>query len=87
MGCLNVKFCPPEDDEPVVMSRGTQVYDGELLYLNTLSRQQGAEIFRLERALCASRAEVAYFRQKYFQQEFHEQLEMKRRANTASTLV
>ena len=86
MGCANAK-CFPFEDAPTMSSASTQVYDGQLLYLNTLSRQQGAEIFRLERELCASRAEVAYFRQKYFQQEFHEQLEMKRRANTASTLV
>ena len=74
MGCLNVKFCPPEVDEPRETSRGTQVYDGELLYLRSHCRLQDLEVARLDSELVESRAEICRLKGKYWRLELDEQL-------------
>ena len=74
MGCLNVKFCPPEDDEPGVMSRGTQVYDGELIYLRSHCHLQDMEVARLDAEMVMTKAEISRLKQKYWRLELDEQL-------------
>ena len=74
MGCLNVKFCPPDDDEPRVTSRGTQVYDGELIYLRSHCHLQDMEVARLDAELAMAQAEISRFQQKYWRLELDERL-------------
>ena len=74
MGCLNVKFCPPKVDEPGEMSRGTQVYDGELLYLRSHCRLQDLEVARLDSELVMAKAEICRLKGKYWRLELDEQL-------------
>ena len=83
MGCLNVKFCPP-DDEPVMMSRGTQVYDGEVICLRSHCHLQDMEVARLEHELDLAKAEVSRFNKKYWRLELNERLAG---GNAASILV
>ena len=86
MGCLNVKFCPP-DDEPVMMSRGTQVYDGEVICLRSHCHLQDMEVARLEHELDLAKAEVSRFKEKYWRLELDKRLAAKGRGNAASILV
>ena len=82
MGCANVKFCP----SPEMSDVDTQVYDGELIYVKGLARQQSSEIFRLETEVCSLNAELEYFRSKYFKFEYTDHL-MKNSRRSASTIV